>query len=71
MGVSETSFNRKKINYIARKRTNDKQRKQDRPTNTIDSKKARQNKLLARKIAKKEEKKQAKLAAKEAKMETD
>jgi hypothetical protein len=28
MAVSETSFNRKKVNYLARKRTNDKQRKQ-------------------------------------------
>jgi len=60
MAVSETSFNRKKVNYLARKRTNDKQKKQGHVPTTIDNKKARQAKLFARKQKKKEEKRKAK-----------
>ena len=67
MGVSETSFNRKKVNYVARKRTKERQRKQGREALTIDNKKARQQKLFARKQKKQEEKRKNK----EAKMQTD
>jgi len=49
MGVSETSINRKKVNYVARKRTKERQRKSGKPQLTIDSKKARQIKLFERK----------------------
>ncbi len=66
MAVSETSFNRKKVNYLARKRTNDKQRKAKHAATTIDSKKARQIKLFERKQKRKEEKRKAK----EGKMDT-
>lgn len=66
MGVSETSINRKKVNYVARKRTKDRQRKQGKQQLTIDSKKARQIKLFERKQQRKEQKK----LAKEGKMDT-
>ena len=66
MGVSETSFNRAKVNYIARKRTKEKQHMQGRIADTIDSKKARQIKLFNRKQLKKQEKKNKK----DAKMDT-
>ena len=66
MAVSETSFNRKKVNYVARKRTKDRQRKQGKPQLTIDNKKARQIKLFERKQARKEAKRQLK----EGKMDT-
>jgi len=65
MAVSETSFNRKKVNYLARKRTKERQRREGHTPKTIDSKKARQMKLFARKQKKKEEKRKAK----ESKME--
>ena len=65
MGVSETSINRKKVNYLARKRTNDRQRKQGRVPATIDNKKARQIKLFERK----QQRKEAKRLAKESKMQ--
>ncbi len=67
MGVSETSINRKKINYVARKRTKERQRRQGKAALTIDNKKARQNKLFERKQKRKEEKR----IAKESKMQTD
>ena len=60
MAVSETSFNRKKVNYLARKRPNDKQRKQGHVPTTIDNKKARQMKLFERKQKRKEEKRRNK-----------
>lgn len=41
MAVSETSFNRKKVNYLARKRTKERQRREGHIPKTIDSKKAR------------------------------
>lgn len=49
MAVSETSFNRKKVNYLARKRTKERQRRIGLPLRTIDSKKARQIMLFNRK----------------------
>ena len=71
MGVSETSINRKKVNYLARKRTNDKQRKIGRTVATIDAKKARQIMLFDRKQKRKEEKKEQKKAAKDSKMQIE
>ena len=65
MAVSETSFNRKKVNYLARKRTKERYKRQGLAPRTIDSKKARQIKLFERKQKKKEEKRRAK----ESKME--
>ena len=67
MGVSETSINRKKVNYVARKRTKERQRRAGKAPLTIDNKKARQNKLFERKQKRKEEKRKAK----EAKMQID
>lgn len=67
MGVSETSINRKKVNYVARKRTKERQRRQGKVSHTIDNKKARQIKLFERKQKRKEERRQAK----ESKMQTD
>lgn len=71
MGVSETSINRKKVNYLARKRTKDRQRKSAHAPVTIDNKKARQIKLFERKQKRKEEKKARKETEKAEKMETD
>jgi hypothetical protein len=66
MAVSETNFNRKKVNYLARKRHNDRQRKSKHAPTTIDNKKYRQIKLMERKLKRQEEKGKAK----EAKMDT-
>jgi hypothetical protein len=57
---SETHFNRKKENYLARKRNKERQKKSHIPSTTIDSKKARQIKLWDRKQKRKEEKKKLK-----------
>lgn len=70
MGVSETSFNRKKVNYIARKRTKLRQVMSHITPVTIDAKKARQIKLFNRKQAKKEAKLEAKRQLKDGKMDT-
>lgn len=67
MAGRETQFNRKKENYLAKRRNKIRQIKKGQETRTIDSKKARQQKLFERKQKRKEEKRQKKAS----KMEVD
>ena len=67
MGHSETSFNRKKINYLARRREKVRSKKRTQMPATIDSKKARHIRLEARREKWLENKKEQKAI----KMEVD
>ena len=64
MPGNTTNFNRPKKNLLISKRRSDRQRKASHGTPTIDSKKARQIKLMDRKL----KRKQQKLALKGSKM---
>lgn len=71
MGHSETTFNRPKVNYLARRRHKIGQIKQGQNVQTIDAKTARQAKRLVRKEKLKAIKKEKKAVAKAEKMEIE